>query len=75
MEMAAVTNDDDTIREVETANSVTSNDNVEMVAAPEVMDPEEAAAGRQTTHATASAPEAEQTATATADSNATGELL
>ena len=75
MEMVAVINDDDTIREVETANSATSNDDVETVQAPEVMEPEEAAAGSQTTHATASAPAAEQTPTATADSNATGELM
>ena len=75
MEMVAVTNDDDTIRDVETANSVKSNDDVETVAAPEVMDPEGATAGSQTTNATASAPAAEQTPTATADSNATGELM
>ena len=74
MDLVAVENDADLIREVETANSVTSNDNVEMVAAPEVMEPEEAAAGSQT-HATTSAPAAEQTSTAPADSNATGELL
>ena len=75
MEMVAVTNDDDTIREVETANSVTSNYDVETVQAPEVVEPEEAAAGSQTTSTTASAPEPEQTATSTADSNATGELM